>query len=104
MTCNFAAIWTEALVGAPIARFDDHPLTAIGAQVLQVITHDEKMITGRPHVVLPPTTIGASNIVHDVTEEEMKAGDEGRAEARRIQNRVDPRGPIDLDQFSITVS
>ena len=51
------------------------PLPPIGdipmASVLDAMKHDKKMIAGRLHFVLP-TTIGATAIVDDVTEKEMK--------------------------------
>ena len=34
--------------------------------------HDKKMVAGRLHFVLP-TTVGATTIVDDVTEKEMRA-------------------------------
>jgi len=51
------------------------PLPPIGdvtvAHMLEAMTHDKKMIAGRLHFVLP-TAIGATAIVDDVTEKEMK--------------------------------
>jgi 3-dehydroquinate synthase len=41
------------------------------AAVLEAMQHDKKMIAGRLHFVLP-TAIGATAIVDDVTEKEMK--------------------------------
>ena len=41
------------------------------ADILDAMTHDKKMIAGRLHFVLP-TAIGATAIVDDVTEKEMK--------------------------------
>jgi 3-dehydroquinate synthase len=41
------------------------------AQVLDAMKHDKKMVAGRLHYVLP-TAIGATAIVDDVTESEMK--------------------------------
>jgi 3-dehydroquinate synthase len=52
------------------------PLPPIGdlsaTQMLDAMKHDKKMVAGRLHVVLP-TTIGATAIVDDVTEKEMRA-------------------------------
>ena len=42
------------------------------AQILDAMKHDKKMIAGRLHFVLP-TAIGATTIVDDVTEKEMRA-------------------------------
>jgi 3-dehydroquinate synthase len=42
------------------------------AQILEAMQHDKKMVAGRLHFVLP-TTIGATTIVDDVTEKEVKA-------------------------------
>ncbi len=42
------------------------------AQLLDAMKHDKKMIAGRLHFVLP-TAIGATTIVDDVTEKEMRA-------------------------------
>jgi len=51
------------------------PLPPIGdisvSSVLEAMQHDKKMIAGRLHFVLP-TAIGATAIVDDVTEKEMK--------------------------------
>jgi 3-dehydroquinate synthase len=51
------------------------PLPPIGdisiAQVLDAMKHDKKMVAGRLHYVLP-TAIGATAIVDDVSESEMK--------------------------------
>jgi 3-dehydroquinate synthase len=51
------------------------PLPPVGdiaiAQVLEAMTHDKKMVAGRLHYVLP-TAIGATSIVDDVSEKEMK--------------------------------
>jgi 3-dehydroquinate synthase len=51
------------------------PLPPIGdismAQVLDAMKHDKKMVDGRLHFVLP-TAIGATAIVDDVTEKEMR--------------------------------
>jgi 3-dehydroquinate synthase len=51
------------------------PLPAIAdvpsAQILEAMQHDKKMVAGRLHFVLP-TAIGATAIVDDVTEKEMK--------------------------------
>jgi 3-dehydroquinate synthase len=41
------------------------------AQMLEAMQHDKKMVAGRLHFVLP-TGIGATTIVDDVTEKEMK--------------------------------
>jgi 3-dehydroquinate synthase len=52
------------------------PLPAIAdvpsAQILEAMQHDKKMVAGRLHFVLP-IAIGATTIVDDVTEKEMKA-------------------------------
>jgi 3-dehydroquinate synthase len=42
------------------------------SQILEAMKHDKKMVAGRLHFVLP-TTVGATTIVDDVTEKEMKA-------------------------------
>ena len=42
------------------------------AELLEAMRHDKKMVNSRLHVVLP-TAIGATAIVDDVTEKEMKA-------------------------------
>jgi len=51
------------------------PLPPIGdvtvAQMMEAMTHDKKIVEGRLHFVLP-TAIGATAIVDDVTEKEMK--------------------------------
>jgi 3-dehydroquinate synthase len=51
------------------------PLPPIGdistAQVIDAMKHDKKMVDGRLHFVLP-TAIGATAIVDDVTEKEMR--------------------------------
>ncbi len=51
------------------------PLPPIGditvSQMLEAMKHDKKVIAGRLHFVLP-TAIGATRIVDDVTEKEMK--------------------------------
>jgi 3-dehydroquinate synthase len=51
------------------------PLPAIAdvstAQILEAIRHDKKVVSGRLHFVLP-TAIGATAIVDDVTDKEMK--------------------------------
>jgi 3-dehydroquinate synthase len=51
------------------------PLPPVGdisiAQVLDAMKHDKKMVAGRLHFVLP-TAVGATAIVDDVTEKEMK--------------------------------
>jgi len=41
-------------------------------QMLDAMKHDKKMVAGRLHVVLP-TAVGATTIVDDVTEQEMRA-------------------------------
>jgi 3-dehydroquinate synthase len=49
------------------------PIADISAgQMLEAMQHDKKMVAGRLHFVLP-TAIGATTIVDDVTEKEMKA-------------------------------
>ena len=40
-------------------------------QILEAMRHDKKMVAGRLHFVLP-TAIGATAIVDDVSEKEMK--------------------------------
>ncbi|MBZ5560218.1 MAG: 3-dehydroquinate synthase [Acidobacteriia bacterium] len=52
----------------PLPPIADLPAT----QMLDAIKHDKKMVAGRLHVVLP-TAIGATAIVDDVTEKEMRA-------------------------------
>jgi len=51
------------------------PLPAIAdvstAQILEAMQHDKKMLAGRLHFVLP-TAVGATTVVDDVTEKEMK--------------------------------
>ena len=42
------------------------------AQILEAMQHDKKVIAGRLHFVLP-TAIGATAIVDDVTEKEIRA-------------------------------
>jgi 3-dehydroquinate synthase len=42
------------------------------SQILEAMKHDKKMVAGRLHFVLP-TTVGATTIVDDVTEREMRA-------------------------------
>ena len=42
------------------------------SQILEAMKHDKKMVAGRLHFVLP-TTVGATTIVDDVTEKEMRA-------------------------------
>jgi 3-dehydroquinate synthase len=42
------------------------------AEILEAMQHDKKMVAGRLHFVLP-TAIGATTIVDDVSEKEMKA-------------------------------
>jgi 3-dehydroquinate synthase len=42
------------------------------SEVLEAMKHDKKMVAGRLHFVLP-TAIGATTIVDDVTEKEMRA-------------------------------
>ncbi len=52
------------------------PLPAIAdvsiAQILEAMRHDKKVVSGRLHYVLP-TAVGATAIVNDVTEKELKA-------------------------------
>ena len=49
------------------------PIADVSASdMLEAMKHDKKMVAGRLHFVLP-TTIGATTIVDDVTEKEMKA-------------------------------
>ena len=51
------------------------PLPAIAdistAQILDAMRHDKKVVAGRLHFVLP-TAIGATAIVDDVTDKEMR--------------------------------
>ena len=48
------------------------PIADIAAsQILEMMQHDKKMVAGRLHFVLP-TAVGASTIVDDVTEKEMR--------------------------------
>ena len=51
------------------------PLPAIAdvstAQILEAMRHDKKVVSGRLHFVLP-TAIGATAIVDDVTDKEMR--------------------------------
>src|SRR5204863_4030939 len=42
------------------------------APIIEAMQHDKKMVGGRLHFVLP-TTIGATTIVDDVTEKDVKA-------------------------------
>ena len=42
------------------------------SHILEAMKHDKKMVAGRLHFVLP-TTVGATTIVDDVTEKEMRA-------------------------------
>ena len=51
----------------PLPPIADVPIPPI----MEAIKHDKKMVAGRLHVVLP-TAIGATAIVDDVTEKEMK--------------------------------
>jgi 3-dehydroquinate synthase len=49
------------------------PIADISAtQVVEAMQHDKKMVAGRLHFVLP-TAIGATTIVDDVTEQEIRA-------------------------------
>jgi len=49
------------------------PVADVSAgQILEAMKHDKKMVAGRLHFVLP-TAIGATTIVDDVTEREMRA-------------------------------
>jgi 3-dehydroquinate synthetase len=41
------------------------------AQILEAVGHDKKVVAGTLHFVLP-TAIGATTIVDDVTEKEMR--------------------------------
>ena len=52
----------------PLPPIADVPV----AQILEAMQHDKKMVAGRLHFVLP-TAVGATTIVDDVTEKEMKA-------------------------------
>jgi 3-dehydroquinate synthetase len=51
----------------PLPPISDIPI----GPIMEAMRHDKKMIAGRLHVVLP-TAIGATTIVDDVTEKEMK--------------------------------
>jgi 3-dehydroquinate synthase len=51
----------------PLPPVADVPVS----QMLEAMQHDKKMVAGRLHVVLP-TAIGATTIVDDVTEREMR--------------------------------
>jgi len=42
-----------------------------GGQIIEAMKHDKKMVAGRLHVVLP-TAVGATTIVDDVSEKEMR--------------------------------
>ena len=42
------------------------------AQMLEAMQHDKKVVAGRLHFVLP-TAVGASTIVDDVTEKELRS-------------------------------
>jgi 3-dehydroquinate synthase len=52
------------------------PLPPVGdvaaSQILDVVKHDKKVVAGRLHYVLP-TAVGATTIVDDVTDKELKA-------------------------------
>jgi 3-dehydroquinate synthase len=49
------------------------PIADVSAtQILEAMEHDKKMLAGRLHVVLP-TAIGATTIVDDVTEKEIRS-------------------------------
>ena len=49
------------------------PIADVSAtEMIEAIRHDKKVVAGRLHFVLP-TTIGATTIVDDVTEKELKA-------------------------------
>jgi 3-dehydroquinate synthase len=52
----------------PLPPVADLPI----AQMLEAMQHDKKVVDGRLHFVLP-TTIGATTIVDDVTEKELRA-------------------------------
>jgi 3-dehydroquinate synthase len=52
----------------PLPPIADVPV----AQIVDAMQHDKKMVSGRLHFVLP-TAIGATTIVDDVTEKEVKA-------------------------------
>jgi len=41
------------------------------SQMIEAMQHDKKMVAGRLHFVLP-TTVGATTIVDDVTEKEIR--------------------------------
>lgn len=51
------------------------PLPPVGdvaaSQVLDAVKHDKKVVAGRLHYVLP-TAVGATTIVDDVTDKELK--------------------------------
>ena len=49
------------------------PIADVSAShILDAMKHDKKMVAGRLHFVLP-TAVGATAIVDDVTEKEMRA-------------------------------
>ena len=85
------------------ARCRRSPTSPI-AQVLEAMQHDKKIVAGRLHFVLP-TAIGATTIVDDVTEKEMrqalrKAGSSGETRltghiAGRALNRAGRGLPFD---------
>ena len=59
----------------PISSPASDPCPAIAdvsiAQILDAMRHDKKVVSGRLHFVLP-TAIGATAIVDDVTDKEMR--------------------------------
>jgi 3-dehydroquinate synthase len=63
----------QAALGDVIARMGPLPPIAdvSSAELIEAMKHDKKVVAGRLHFVLP-TAIGATAIVDDVTEKEMK--------------------------------
>jgi 3-dehydroquinate synthase len=64
----------QAALGEVITRMGPLPPIAdvSSAELIEAMKHDKKMVAGRLHFVLP-TAIGATVIVDDVTEKEMKS-------------------------------
>ena len=63
----------QALAGVIASLGPLPPISDVAAaQMLDAMRHDKKMVAGRLHFVLP-TAIGATTIVDDVTEREMRA-------------------------------
>ena len=69
----FAAADRQALADVIASLGPLPPIADIpSAELVDAMKHDKKMVAGRLHVVLP-TAIGATTIVDDVTEKEMKS-------------------------------